>query len=220
MIWRLQTSPSVTLVNESASPALPQSVQDPGFFTSVSSNRTSNAVVWAVGRPVDSNPADVILYAFDPQAAAGGNNAWLFSGVAGTWPNVGSDTDIVPVVADGRVYVASYKELAIFGLPPAAPPSLRVPCRPLGRRRWRCRPMVTRSLRRSKPWPVTTSRSPPEPENSFTSMPPVAIKVKQTVVLLVDEPVRLLGSFDGAGILKATSITHAKPSPKGWPADR
>jgi hypothetical protein len=115
MIWRLQTSPSVTLINESISPALPTSVQDPGFFTSVSSNRNSNAVVWAVGRPVDANPADVILYAFAPQAAAQGNNGWLFSGVAGTWPNVLGNANIVPVVANGRVYVASYKELAIFG---------------------------------------------------------------------------------------------------------
>ncbi len=48
----------------------------------------------------------------------------------------------------------------------------------------------------------------------------MAITAKQTVVLLVDEPVRLLGSFDSAGILGATSIAHAKPSPKGWPADR
>src|SRR5262249_21579522 len=53
IVWRLQTSPSVTLVNESTSLTLPSSVQDPGFFTSVSSNGTSNAIVWAVGRPAN-----------------------------------------------------------------------------------------------------------------------------------------------------------------------
>ncbi len=220
VIWRLATSPSVTLVNESASPALPQSAQDPGFFTSVSSNRASNAVVWAVGRPVDSNPADVILYAFDPQAAAGGNNAWLFSGVAGTWPNVNSDADIVPVVADGRVYVASYKELAIFGLPPAgaAMPAAAVPHLPpappelpVGSHE------IFATIKSVAGANVTVATRTGKLIRVDAAM---AITAKQTVVLLVDEPVRLLGSFDSAGILGATSIAHAKPSPKGWPADR
>jgi len=40
----------------------------------------------------------------------------LFQGAAGTWPYTGGNANIVPVVANGKVYVASYKELAIFGL--------------------------------------------------------------------------------------------------------
>ena len=36
--------------------------------------------------------------------------------VAGTWPNVNANANIVPVVANGRVYVASYQALTIFGL--------------------------------------------------------------------------------------------------------
>ena len=100
-------------------------MQDPGFFNSVSSNGSaatppSNTIVWAVAKPVNTNPANVTLYAFGPQAAAGGHNGWLFSAVAGTWPNVTANAGIVPVVANGRVYVASYKQLAIFGLAPAA----------------------------------------------------------------------------------------------------
>ncbi len=219
MIWRLQTSPSVTLVNESVSPALPQSVQDSGFFTSVSSNRTSNAVVWAVGRPVGSNPADVILYAFDPQAAAGGNNAWLFSGVAGTWPNVGSDADIVPVVADGRVYVASYKELAIFGLPGRAAVSAGAvpPARPAPLALPADGHEIFATIKTVAGHNLTVATRTGKLIHVDAT---AAIEAKLSVVLLVDEPVRILGSYDNAGVLRATSIAHAKPSPKGWPADR
>jgi hypothetical protein len=38
------------------------------------------------------------------------------SGEAGTWPNTGGNANIVPTVANGMVYVASYKQLRIFGL--------------------------------------------------------------------------------------------------------
>ena len=42
--------------------------QNPGFFTSVSSNGTTagSSVVWAVGRPTNGNPAYVNLYAVNP----------------------------------------------------------------------------------------------------------------------------------------------------------
>lgn len=40
----------------------------------------------------------------------------LFSVPAGNWPNTGGNSNIVPVVANGQVYVASWKQLAIFGL--------------------------------------------------------------------------------------------------------
>jgi hypothetical protein len=87
--------------------------QFPGFFTSVSSNGTAahSAVIWAVGRPVDSSPAHISLYAFDPE-----HEGTLFSAVAGAWPNTGGDSNTVPVSANGKVYVASNQQLAIFGL--------------------------------------------------------------------------------------------------------
>jgi hypothetical protein len=40
----------------------------------------------------------------------------LFNGGAGSWPNVGGNSNLVPVVANGEVFVASYKQLQIFGL--------------------------------------------------------------------------------------------------------
>ena len=40
----------------------------------------------------------------------------LFKGKAGAWPNLGGNSNLVPVVANGMVFVASDKQLQIFGL--------------------------------------------------------------------------------------------------------
>jgi hypothetical protein len=40
----------------------------------------------------------------------------LFRGPAGSWPNWGSGFNQVPMIANGKVYVATNKQLRIFGL--------------------------------------------------------------------------------------------------------
>ncbi len=109
-IWKVQTSPSVTLINTANSTTF-NSGQDPGFFTSISSNKEANPIVWALSRPFGS-PYSIYLYAFDPEAGL----KQLFSGPAGTWPNTTGNANLVPVVANGKVFVASYKQLTAFGL--------------------------------------------------------------------------------------------------------
>jgi hypothetical protein len=47
-----------------------------------------------------------------------------------------------------------------------------------------------------------------------------AVRGHRSVVLLVGEPVTVFGGYGGSGVLHATSVLHAKPSPSGWPADR
>ncbi len=112
IVWKVQTSPTVALVKESSSADLPTG-QEAGFFTTVSSNsnQAGTAVIWAVSRPSDTNPANVMLFAF-----SAANGSTLFSATAGTWPNTLGNANIVPVVANGKVYVASHKQLTIFGL--------------------------------------------------------------------------------------------------------
>jgi hypothetical protein len=84
-----------------------------GFFTSVLSNGTSNTIIWAVDWPGSASD-EVTLYAYDPAT-----KQVLFSQPAGTWPNAaGGNASIVPVVANGQVYVASYEQLTIWGLTP------------------------------------------------------------------------------------------------------
>ena len=112
IVWRVNTATgapaSLTRQNSTAI----SSGQDSGFFTSVSSNGTTagTAIVWAVGRPT-SVPGSQSLYAINPDTGA-----IIKSVTAGTWSRGNSDADTVPTVSGGHVYVATYKEMTIFGL--------------------------------------------------------------------------------------------------------
>ena len=81
--WTVNTARSPALTLEASSPQLAITSQDPGFFTSVSSNGTTpnTAIIWAVGRPA-GNGNQVTLYAFNGTAHSG-TLAQLWSGSAG-----------------------------------------------------------------------------------------------------------------------------------------
>ncbi len=114
-VWQVATSPQVTLTNLTNSPGL-NNGQDPGFFTSISSNGTASPIIWAISRPTTSNNgAPISLYAFNPESG-GSVMTTLFQATAGGWPNMGGNANLVPVVANGLVFVASNKQLQIFGL--------------------------------------------------------------------------------------------------------
>ena len=114
-VWKLQTSPSPSLTKVSSSTSITIGPQNPGFFTSVSSNGTANPIIWALSHPPNANPAPITLYAFDPEQG-GSSLKPIFKVSAGNWPNVGGNSNLVPVVANGQVFVASNKQLQIFGL--------------------------------------------------------------------------------------------------------
>jgi outer membrane protein assembly factor BamB len=114
-VWKLATSPAPALTRVAASGDL--TTRANGFFTSVSSNGTgaaANPIIWAVTRPV-RGLTTVSLYAFSPDSG-GATMQQLFLGTAGEWVANGTNPNLVPVVANGRVFVASYKELVILGL--------------------------------------------------------------------------------------------------------
>jgi hypothetical protein len=113
-VWKLLTSPSTKLMGSAQSPTI-STGQNGGFFTSVSSNGNASPIIWALSRPVSHNPANILLYAFNPDSGSS-TITTLFRGVAGSWPNQGGDSNQVPIVANGKVYVASNKQLKIFGL--------------------------------------------------------------------------------------------------------
>jgi hypothetical protein len=119
MQWTVKSAQTPALVMEAAATAFPTSGQDDGgFFTSISSNgKTANtAIIWAVDRPIGADN-HVTLHAFDATPHAGALKE-LYSHPAGTWLNVGGDTDLVPTIANGLVYVPSCKQVQIFGLLP------------------------------------------------------------------------------------------------------
>jgi len=110
-VWKLITAPQTSLSLAGTSPGMGGG-QYPGTFTSISSNGTSNPIIWAVNRPVSQTNATVLLFAFNPDSGM----TQLYRGAAGSWPNPNNDANIVPVVANGHVFVASSKQLRIFGL--------------------------------------------------------------------------------------------------------
>jgi hypothetical protein len=112
-IWTLSTSPKPGLKEISLSPTI-SGGQNPGFFTSISSNGTASSVVWALSHPTSRGHQEIYLYAFNPQKSM----AQIFKGTAGSWANLGANSNLVPVVANGQVFVASYRQLQIFGLKP------------------------------------------------------------------------------------------------------
>ena len=122
--------PATTLSPEGTSTTL-STGQDPGFFTTVScsgngafGNCTNTPIIWAVSRPTSGGSASgVNLYAFSG-VAAGGSYAQLFGPTqVGLWQNTGGNSNIVPTVSNGQVYVAANKSLTILkpGATTAAP---------------------------------------------------------------------------------------------------
>jgi hypothetical protein len=121
-LWQINTASSSPTLTSVGSTMFDNGGPDPGFFTSVSSNGASNVIIWAVSRET------VNLYAFQPvpnptqpgkfqlkqlnQWPAGNWNLPDFNNKSG--PDQ-ANSNIVPVVANGHVYVASYKQLQIFG---------------------------------------------------------------------------------------------------------
>ena len=113
--WQVQ----LPLAPEAAA-TIPPPAKIQGFFTSISSQssdgtrygkaKPGSAIIWAVRRPTGAgnNPTAVTLYAFDARPSGSPTTfKQLFSAAAGSWPNTGGNANIVPVVFDGKVYVAS-----------------------------------------------------------------------------------------------------------------
>ena len=123
-VWALSVTgapPRASLVlAASAGIDPPATGTDGGFFTSVTSNGTTpnSAIIWAVGR-ADAT-GQVKLYAFNG-TPSGNRLPLLWSDWAGSWPNGGFNSYIVPTVANGFVYLASDSQLQIFGTGRTAP---------------------------------------------------------------------------------------------------
>jgi hypothetical protein len=189
--------------------------QDGGFLTSISSNGTTagTAVVWAVGRPTDSNPAYVVLYAINPD-----NGQQLFSETAGQWPYTGGNANIVPVVANGLVYVASYQMLTIFGpggtmaahLPPIHTVDMRKQLAPGEHEIYG----AVRSMNRGSI--LIDKRNGEQLRIDAT----LAQKTFRFAEPAPGHALMARGTFDKSGVLEADAIYHAKDSPALWPSDR
>src|SRR5271163_1369547 len=64
-VWKVQTSPKVALTEVATSASMGSSAQDPGFFTTISSNGNANTIIWALSRPPNTPQAPIHLFAFN-----------------------------------------------------------------------------------------------------------------------------------------------------------
>jgi hypothetical protein len=88
------------------------------LFTTISSNGTvpGTGVVWTVTGP-DAN------YQLNLHAYSANSLTPIYSSPAGWWSNTGGNSNTVPVVANGHVYVASNGEMLIWGASTGALPA-------------------------------------------------------------------------------------------------
>lgn len=213
-IWKVHPG-SPTTLSQVASSVDMGGVQSGGFFTSISSNGTKagTAVIWAVSRPDGSAQEHLHLYAFD------GKGNTLYSANAGTWPNLDGDSNTVPTVANGKVYVASYKVLQIFGFtdatadapePPVSAPTLARAPLPDGQHE------VFGTVKAINGTNITVARR----DGSLISvdMRP-AIDNERFASPTVGHGVRLRGSLAG-NAMTAQYVMHAKDNPVTWRPDR
>jgi hypothetical protein len=226
IVWKVNSSPTgaPSLTQESISAPLATG-QDSGFFTSVSSNgeQAGTQLVWALSRPDTFNPAANLLYAFDPSTLdQSGRMATVFTGVAGAWPNGDGNANLVPLVAGGRVYVASFQELTIFGLatgtsgkPPKTPrPALPTPPK-TGTDGWGRRLYgVVRRVQGSR-LIVETRRG-----EEVTVDRTAAQDAEASAVAVVGQSLLIRGDYDAEGVLHAASVQRAKSAPALWQPDR
>jgi hypothetical protein len=215
--WTVNTANTPALTLEASSPMLAITSQDAGFFTSVSSHGLGvhTAIIWAIGRPTGSDN-HVTLYAFDGRSSSG-TLRLLWSGTAGFWPDM-YNANLVPTVANGMVYVASYRQLAIFGLQapaalartevklqrPPSPPALRPP----GSLIWGTIESIHGSrfvlvLRNGQLLQVDLRE---------------ALKNGTTIVPVIGRNVAVNGDFNSHGVLEAHIIWRAKGR-QSWGVD-
>ncbi|MGC2718009.1 MAG: hypothetical protein WA209_00330, partial [Candidatus Acidiferrales bacterium] len=94
-------------------PAASRSAEDygyPGATPSISANGTSNGIVWAV----QNNNGSGVLYAYD--AANLGNELYNSNQASNGRDNFADNKFITPMIANGKVYVATPNGVIVFGL--------------------------------------------------------------------------------------------------------
>ena len=222
--WKLNTTGATPRLGVESRSVPISNGENAGFFTTISSNglQAKSQIIWAIGRPVDNAPGTINLQAFDPShISASGRMVLLFSGAAGTWPKNGH-ANLVPLVANGRVFVGSYKQLSIFGISKSLPALV--------------------DTASSRPATADVVTEPALPGHSIygvliakangllklrtrtgaviTIDSRDATKAYQSVVPVLGGALLARGEYDHEGIFHARSILRAKDLPTLWGKDR
>jgi hypothetical protein len=215
-LWKVQTAPSAKLVSAGASSYLPNG-QDPGFFTSVSSNGTRHgAIIWAIARP-QYVPGNITLVALESEPHRGSSTLdTLYQSAAGSWTASNGNANLVPVVANGKVYVASYQQLDIFGIGGTAAKAT-VPRGAAFHAMHGVPNEVTGTLLAARGSLIVlrtrTGRIVRVDDAGATAH-------ERSADLVAGRVLNVRGRYDNGGVMHAAYIVRAKPSPASWTPDR
>jgi hypothetical protein len=216
-LWEVKgkRKPRLTLLGSAGLP----SGQDPGFFTTVSSRKSGgNAIIWALARP-EYAPGPLTLVALSAEPQQGSQLQTLYQASAGYWTAANGNANLVPVVANGHVYVASYEQLEIFGLGGSSAASAAG------------RAIAASAYRGAVKTPNDVTGTLVKVDGSRLTLrtragkfiqvdASAALKNERSEDLIVGRPFNVRGKYDGAGVLHAAIIVRAKPSASTWPPDR
>ena len=208
-IWQVRTSLAVHLVQQSVSAPL-MSGQDPGFFTTISSNGTAanTAIIWAVARPTTVG-GPLRIYALN-----GADASTLFSASFGASTIPNANAEITPVVANANVYIAAENYLYILGLGgtphPAVAPDTKPPPRTSGHEIYGTVAAATGNqiqlrLRTGKFIAVDNER---------------AQESDRSVEIILGRALGIDGEYDQMGVFHARLTFRAKDSPALWLSDK
>src|SRR5580658_2024404 len=152
-------------------------------------------------------------------AAVNGTFTPLYSAAAGSWPNLGGNANIVPVVANGKVYVAAYKSVTIFGpnAPPAAAAASAVDASAAALLPAGATQRVSGVLLAMEGAKLTLST-----RSSQTLAVDVshALQTERVADLIVGQAYTVLAAPGPGGTLQATAVMRAKHSASAWPKDQ
>src|SRR6185312_3977740 len=153
------------------------------------------------------------LYAFD---AASGQT--LFKGDAGTWPFPENNNTAMPMVANGRVFVAGYKTLSIFGLGTDKPATLPRVAAPDMRVKLAAGEHEIHGTVRA----IDGAKLTVEKRDGTT----LAVDASRAQALYAKAEPQIgkglvaRGTYSTAGVLDANTVLHAKADPSMWYPDR
>jgi hypothetical protein len=221
IIWKVNTSASAPASLTQLSSTAITSGQDPGFFTTISSNGSTagSAVIWAVGRP-PAAPGTLPLYAIDPATGH-----IIYTATAGNWEYGIANANTVPTVANGHVYVASYQELAIFGLgAPAKPHAAGVFA------------AIARAAKPAPGFELAAGQHAIWGTIQYADNTQMLLKTRSggmvwvaiaaardagnLAATVVGEPAVAIGRFGADGVLVASNVEHSKAQQALWPQDQ
>jgi hypothetical protein len=162
---------------------------------------------------VDFQPGAFKLYAYNAE-----NGHRLFAGDAGVWPFPDNNATVMPVAANGKVFVASYKTLSIFGLGKGAPAALPHPAAPDMRAKLAPgQHEIYGTIRGINGDTLTVQKR----DGSMLTVDASGAAEKYArAEPKIGKALVARGSFSLSAVLMADTVLHAKSSPAMWHPDR